>query len=280
MRIIKPSFEEINAENPLKLGELCARVCYKSENLITEGSAKKLLSGIAKAGHTAMLEHVPVYIEIGIDYPKAMMRKITRVLSSPYSKVTIDTSKGSTYVSTNLRVMFENFIEFYDEFMEVEGEPCEIEEIKNCKFEEHPDKFIRRITIKFTMDRIGSQSFCRHRVFSFAQESTRWCNFMKDKFGSEISISAPCWLKEEDEAEFEEDMKISEQLYFKWLNKGYKAEEARYFLPFGLNTEIIMTGFPDAWMHFFELRNESHAHSQAQELARPLEEYFKSKNYI
>ena len=75
-------------------------------------------------------------------------------------------------------------------------------------------------------------------------------------------------------------MKISEQLYFKWLNKGYKAEEARYFLPFGLNTEIIMTGFPDAWMHFFELRNESHAHSQAQELARPLEEYFKSKNYI
>ena len=176
--------------------------------------------------------------------------------------------------------MFENFIEFYDKFMEVEGEPFEIEEIKNCKFEEHPDKFIRRITIKFTMDRIGSQSFCRHRVFSFAQESTRWCNFMKDKFGSEISISAPCWLKEEDEAEFEEDMKISEQLYFKWLNKGYKAEEARYFLPFGLNTEIIMTGFPDAWMHFFELRNESHAHSQAQELARPLEEYFKSKNYI
>lgn len=280
MRIIKPSFEEITAENPLKLGELCTRVCYKSENLITEGSAKKLLAGIAKAGHTAMLEHIPVYIEIGVDYPKAMMRKITRVLSSPYSKVTIDTTKGFTYVSTNLRVMFENFIEFYDKFMEVEGEPFEIEEIKNCKFEEHPDKFIRRITIKFTMDRIGSQSFCRHRVFSFAQESTRWCNFMKDKFGSEISISAPCWLKEEDEAEFEEDMKISEQLYFKWLNKGYKAEEARYFLPFGLNTEIIMTGFPDAWKHFFELRNESHAHSQAQALAKPLEEYFKSKNYI
>ena len=99
MRIIKPSFEEITAENPLKLGELCARVCYKSENLITEGSAKKLLAGIAKAGHTAMLEHIPVYIEIGVDYPKAMMRKITRVLSSPYSKVTIDTTKGFTYVS-------------------------------------------------------------------------------------------------------------------------------------------------------------------------------------
>ena len=97
MRIIKPSFEEINAENPLKLGELCARVCYKSENLITEGSAKKLLSGIAKAGHTAMLEHVPVYIEIGIDYPKAMMRKITRVLSSPYSKSILRPLTFSTF---------------------------------------------------------------------------------------------------------------------------------------------------------------------------------------
>ena len=280
MRIIKPSFEEITAENPLKLGELCARVCYKSENLITEGSAKKLLAGIAKAGHTAMLEHIPVYLEVNMAYPKAMSRNIIKVMSSSYSKTTVDMIKGSTFISTNLRVIFENFKEFYDKFMENEGEPFDFDELRNCKFDEYPDKFIRRITIKFTMDRIGSQSFCRHRVFSFAQESTRWCNYLKDKFGAEISISNPCWLKDEDRPEFEEDMKTIEQLYFKWIKKGYKNEEARYFLPFGLNTEIIMTGFPDAWKHFFELRNESHAHSQAQALAKPLEEYFKSKNYI
>lgn len=282
MRIINPKFEELTAENPLKLGELCARVCYKSENLITEGSAKKLLTGIANAGHTAMLEHVPVYIEIDVTYPKAMSRSIAKVVSSPYSKIVIDGIKGSTFVSTNLRVMFENFKEFYDKFMENDGNPFEFSDygIRNCKFEEYPDKFTRRITIKFNMDRIGSQSFCRHRVFSFAQESTRWCNYLKDKFGSEISISNPCWLKEEDTEEFKKDMEVLEQLYFKWINKGYKNEEARYFLPFGLNTEIIMTGFPDAWVHFFELRNDSHAHSQAQELAKPLEEYFKEKNYI
>ena len=192
MRIIKPSFEEITAENPLKLGELCARVCYKSENLITEGSAKKLLTGIANAGHTAMLEHIPVYLEVNMAYPKAMSRNIIKVMSSSYSKTTVDMIKGSTFISTNLRVIFENFKEFYDKFMENEGEPFDFDELRNCKFDEYPDKFIRRITIKFTMDRIGSQSFCRHRVFSFAQESTRWCNYLKDKFGAEISISNPC----------------------------------------------------------------------------------------
>lgn len=282
MKIVNPKFEELTAETPLKLGELCARVCYKSENLISEGSAKKLLTGIANSGHTSMLEHIPVYLEIDVTYPKAMTREITKVMSSPYSKVKMDVIKGSTFISTNLRVLFENFKLFYDKFMENDGMPFDLEGygIRNCAFEEYPDKFVRRITIKFTMDRIGSQSFCRHRVFSFAQESTRWCNYLKDKFGSEISISYPCWLKEEDLPEFKEDMEVVEKLYFKWINKGYKAEEARYFLPFGLNTEIIMTGFPDAWIHFFELRNDSHAHSQAQVLAKPLEEYFKEHEYI
>lgn len=282
MKIINPKFEELVAENPLKLGELCARVCYKSENLISEGSAKKLLTGIANAGHTAMLEHVPVYLKIDISYPEAMSRAVIKIISSSYSKITLDAIESSTFVSTNLRVVFEHFKELYDKFMENEGAPFTLDDygIRNCDFNEYPDKFTRRITIKFTMDRIGSQSFCRHRVFSFAQESTRWCNYLKDKFGSEISISYPCWLKSEDLDEFKSDMEIVEQLYFKWLNKGYKNEEARYFLPFGLNTEIIMTGFPDAWVHFFELRNDSHAHSQAQELAKPLEDYFKEKGYI
>lgn len=282
MRLANPKFEELTAENPLKLGELCTRVCYKSENLITDTSAKKLLSGIANAGHTAMLEHIPVYFKVDSIYLKAVTRPITKIISSPFSKVCMDGMSGCTFVSTNLRVIFENFKELFDTFMENDGNPFTLEEygITNCKFDDYPDKFVRRITIKFTMDRIGSQSFCRHRTFSFAQESTRWCNYLKDKFGSEISITYPCWLKEEDLDEFKADMAEIEKFYFKWINKGYKAEEARYFLPFGLNTEIIMTGFPDAWKHFFELRNESHAHIQAQELARPLEEYFKSKQYI
>ena len=86
-------------------------------------------------------------------------------------------------------------------------------------------------------------------------------------------------MKEEDWDEFISDMEVYEQTYFKWIEKGYRAEEARIFLPFGLNTEIVMTGFIDGWQHFFQLRNDSHAHPSAQELAAPLEEYFKEKKY-
>jgi len=290
MKLVNPKFEEIDISNPLLHGEMCTRVCYKSENLVKEGSAKKLLTGIAEAGHTAMLEHIPVYLKIdtcrggwAVD-----TRRMNKIILSPYSKYLSEwgSQSGSIFVSTNLRVVYENYKDLYDKFMECDGEPfdfnddSDFEVVRNCKFEDYPEFFHKRITIKFTMDRIGSQSFCRHRVFSFAQESTRWCNYMKDKFGSEISISTPCWLKEEDKEEFEKDMKEIEQYYFKWINKGYKAEEARYFLPFGLKTEIIMTGFVDAWEHFFSLRVDGHAHSQARELAIPLYEYFKEKKYI
>lgn len=290
MKIIKPKFEEINISNPLLHGEMCTRVCYKSENLVKEGSAKKLLTGIAESGHTAMLEHIPVYLIVSFTGFTRVTSPIRKIWESPYTKYEIDSDLDDNlymYISTNLRVVYENYRALYDAFMDNEGElfdfnddSSKVKSIRNCKFEDCPELFHRRITIKFTMDRIGSQSFCRHRVFSFAQESTRWCNYLKDKFGSEISIAAPCWLKTEDQTEFEEDMKLLEKLYFKWLGKGYKAEEARYFLPFGLKTEIIMTGFVDAWEHFFSLRVDSHAHSQARELAIPLYEYFKEKKYI
>lgn len=290
MKLVNPKFEEIDISNPLLHGEMCTRVCYKSENLVKEGSAKKLLTGIAEAGHTAMLEHIPVYLKITSREFYGVATSLRKIWESPYTKYEIENDFENEveymYISTNLRVVYENYYRLFDAFMDHDGELFNfndntlIRNVEICKFEDYPDWFHKRITIKFTMDRIGSQSFCRHRVFSFAQESTRWCNYMKDKFGSEISISTPCWLKEEDKEEFERDMKEIEQYYFKWLNKGYKGEEARYFLPFGLKTEIIMTGFVDAWEHFFSLRVDSHAHSQARELAIPLYEYFKEKKYI
>ena len=279
MKVINPNFEEIRKSNPLEQGEVCARVCYKSENLIKEGSAKRLLTSIANAGHTAMLEHISVYI-FTKDAENVSKLLGQRETWFKYSIVRIDPE--GYYISTNLRVIYEHDIEAYLEYMDNEGQPFEFQclnKTSNCKLEDS-DNFVNRITIRFTMDRVGSQSFCRHRVFSFAQESTRFVNYMKEKFGSEISVIQPCWLKPEDQEEFEHDMALYEGIYFKWLNKGYKAEEARAFLPFDVKTEIIMTGFPSAWIHFFSLRHDSHAHSQAQELAGPLEEYFKEKKYI
>lgn len=280
MKLVDPKFEELKYDNPLLLGERCTRVCYKSEHLAKEGSAKRLLHGIVTSGHTAMIEHISVYLSLTHDdFNNIDDIRISDILFSPYSKMSHD--EKNVYVSTNLRVIYDCYPEMVDEFFDHDGERFTYANgiLNNCKFEDS-EYFLRRVTILFTMDRIGSQSFCRHRTFSFAQESTRWCNYIKDKFNNEICISTPCWLKDIDKEEFEEDMKYIESLYFKWISKGYKAEEARYFLPFGLKTEIIMTGFMDAWNNFFKLRDDSHAHIQAQELAKPLKEYFIKQGYI
>lgn len=282
MKFINPGFEELKYDNPLLLGERCTRVCYKSEDKISDGSAKKLLTGVIRSGHTAMIEHISVYMKIAEDLFNDIIdpeNPIIKIVFSPYTKYVI--CEGEMFISTNLRVIYDADKTMVDEYMENNGErfmfTCGLH---NYKFTDYPDYFYRRVTILFTMDRIGSQSFCRHRTLSFAQESTRWCNYVREKFGSEISIITPCWLKEEDTDEYEQDMKVVEKLYFKWLEKGYKAEEARAFLPFGLKTEIVMTGFVDAWEHFFELRSDKHAHSQARELSIPLEEYFKENKYL
>ena len=291
MNLVKPGFEEITISNPLKRIERCARVCYKSESKITEDSWKSLICDrLEPSGHTAMFEHCGIYFTIPLskydEYPNHELHKILR---SPYTKYNIFVTNDKYYVSTNLRVIYENYKELYDEiilnsgvmpFVSKVNPIIEFYDYDSASLEEKR-MFVPRYTFIFTMDRIGSQSFCRHRVFSFAQESTRFCNYSNEnKFGHEISISYPCWLKDQDKEEFVEDMELLEDLYFKWLDKGYIAEEARYFLPFGLKTEIVMTGFPDAWKHFFDLRVDKHAHKQARELAIPLKEYFIEKKYI
>lgn len=130
------------------------------------------------------------------------------------------------------------------------------------------------------------------RVFSFAQESTRYCNYSKDKFGNELTFIIPCWLDYEEQQFTDKDdssirTDLSEHEYFidllleaentynylvqycKW-----KPQEARAVLPNALKTELVMTGFVSDWFHFFKLRNADSAHPQARELAKPLYEEF------
>ena len=158
------------------------------------------------------------------------------------------------------------------------------------------------------MDRIGSQSFCRHRIFSFAQESTRFCNYSKEQFGNELTFILPNSNPYEDEVkhEFEEDLKnnkvlqskcrpaweewikvikYAEKCYLHFVDNntyGISPQIARSILPNSLKTELVMTGFVSDWKHFFSLRATNAGakgpHPQAAELANPLyEEFIKLK---
>ena len=316
MKLIKPSYSIIEQECGLngiyKQIELAGRTCYKSEDKITEDSAKGFVDRMIKSGHSAMLEHGTVYLHMEFDSKEAYFNDelALKYHNEPHTKAfrvrDVDTDlkgKQHAYITTNLRVLVENG--WLDDLKYI----CE-----PTKYHE------KRVTVRFICDRGVSHEFVRHRVFSFAQESTRYCNYSKDKFGKEVTFILPPWLDENSPnlykcAQASDDCgeclseyyyKITEvgakngmyidthqafatalfhaeKLYFSLLDNGWKAQEARAILPNSLKTELVMTGFIDDWKHFFDLRYlgiTGAPHPQAYELAKPLYEEFITRCYI
>lgn len=151
------------------------------------------------------------------------------------------------------------------------------------------------MTVKFTVDRGVSHEIVRHRLASYTQESTRYCNYSKDKFGNEITVIRPCFFEDYPVIETDEDGYIcniqteviqtqgfqkyyswfeacetAEEMYFYMLNKGGTPQEARSVLPNSLKTEVVMTANWREWRHFLKLRSAPDAHPQIREVAIPL----------
>lgn len=188
-------YKDFDGQKVLQKIEVAARTCYKSEGKIQEGSAEKLVAGLIKSGHEAMLEHASV-------------------------------------------------------------------------------------TVKFVVDRGISHELVRHRLASFAQESTRYCNYSKDDFGSEITFIIPEYLEYKSEGWniWKESMKQAEDAYFKMLDFGLSPQQARAVLPNSTKTEVVMTANLREWRHFFKLRaigTTGKPHPQMLEVAVPLLEDFK-----
>ena len=274
------------------------RVCYKSEDKITEDSAKPFVERMVKSGHGAMLEHGTVYLKI----PYGTMDDrgefsnepiVIKYIDNPYSVVMNNGENDYWYITSNYRVIIEN--EWIDDLQYL----CE------------PTEFhAKRITVHFVCDRGVSHEFVRHRVFSFAQESTRYCNYSKDKFGNELTFIIPEWCPEirEDSNKgwdpcsmydkfYLQHLQMAEDTYFNLLkqwdekvpDKRYKSgfrnnpwtpQQARAVLPNSLKTELVMTGFVSDWEHFFKLRDAGSAHPQARELVHPLHMEFLRRNYL
>lgn len=128
------------------------------------------------------------------------------------------------------------------------------------------------ITVRFVIDRGVSHELVRHRIASFSQESTRYCNYTKGKFDSEITVIKPCFWSE---GSFEYSVwslacKNAEIDYFKLIQSGAKAQEARSVLPNSLKTEVVMTTNPRELIHIFTLRCATGAHPQMREVMLPL----------
>lgn len=287
MRLCKPSFEiweqSAGLEGVYKQVEKVGRVCYKSEDKITEDSAKGFVDRMIKSGHGAMLEHGTVYLKL--TPPEIYIYHKYRDI--PYTKINVVNSNDpypvpTYYITTNYRVLIEhNWLED----LKYLCEPTEFHE--------------KRVAVHFVCDRGVSHEYVRHRVMSFAQESTRYCNYSKDKFGNELTFIQPCWLDDErlklygpyhtvirdksPESIFIANLNNAERDYLDLIGLGWKPQEARAVLPNSLKTELVVTGFTSDWNHFFDLRARGTTgapHPQAKELAEPLMKEFIARKYI
>lgn len=129
------------------------------------------------------------------------------------------------------------------------------------------------LSVEFTTDRAIANELVRHRLCSFAQESTRYCNYSKDKFGNELTFVRPEWLR--DYYTYEASLWVdtcvmAERNYLTLLKKGLKPEDARCVLPLSLTTKLVMTTNYAEWRHILELRTSKAAHSQMRALMIPL----------
>jgi thymidylate synthase (FAD) len=133
-----------------------------------------------------------------------------------------------------------------------------------------------KITVKIICDRGVSHEIVRHRIASYSQESTRYCNYSQKKFGRELTLIRPCFWSEDSE-EYRvwfQTMQEIEENYNRLVDMGAKPEEARSILPNSLKTEIVVTMNLREWRHFFKLRTSSRAHPQMREIAVPLLKHF------
>lgn len=315
MKFIEPSVEIIKQEPGLdglyKHIEKCGRTAYKSEDHITDDSAKKFVDMLTNRGHGAALEHGTCYLEIPqevwedlIDYHDL------NFIDCPYQWFGYSgKADGYVHLTTNYRVLIEYG---YKALLDGIIEPTE-EDFKNGLYK-------RRITVKFTCDRAVANEFVRHRVFSFMQESTRYCNYNKAKFGSQITYIIPQWIHDiqkdiadtidpltgetrkqwldykddilmnmltvEDRtvAQYIDTLQKIEDCYLDMitLDDGTKLvpQQARQILPNALKTELIMTGTIEQWEGFFKLRCDVAAHPDARYLANKLHEMFLNEGFI
>ena len=308
MKLIKQSFQFVNQKgftlkDIYKHIEYCARISYKSQDKITDTSYEKFVNMLESRGHDRPLEFGTVHLKM----PESEFRSLIDILTSSrtyndswmHYKVVETWEEGYTvYVTTNYRyykLMWNQMITLSKYFDKTDSE-----------------HYPKRYTVHMILDRGVMDEFRTHVGLSHLAESTRYCNYSKDKFGNELTFIKPCWLNvpegkynhcimvsknspdirvecvgsdeigkyyniEEDEGLFLNGLVQSELTYLHLINnKKWTPQQARSILPLGIKSELISCGFEDAWENFFKRRDAPDAHPMAQEIANPMhKEFFK-----
>lgn len=305
MKLIKQSFEFINQTDFSLVGikkhiERCARVSYKSEDKITDTSYEKFVNMLESRGHDRPLEFGTVYLS-RTSQKEDNMEWLDKYAYNPWSKFSFGNGstringelRNTVYVTTNYRVIKEHH---WEDDLQYLCEPTEYHH--------------KRYTVHMILSRGVMDEFRTHVGLSHLAESTRFVNYSKEKFGSEVTFIKPCWLNvpegkynhcimvskdspdikiecvgsdeigkyyniEEEEGLFLNSLVQSELTYLNLINnKKWTPQQARSVLPLSIKSELISCGFEDAWANFMKRRDAPDAHPMAQEIAKPMHEEF------
>lgn len=285
MKLIKQSFEFINQTDFSLVGikkhiERCARVSYKSEDKITDTSYEKFVNMLESRGHDRPLEFGTVYLS-RTSQKEDNMEWLNKYAYNPWSKFSFENGstringelRNTIYVTTNYRVIKEHH---WEDDLQYLCEPTEYHH--------------KRYTIHMILDRGVMDEFRTHVGLSHLAESTRYVNYSKKKFGSELTFIKPCWLDDEKlklygpyhtvirdkspESIFIANLNNVERDYLDLIKLGWTPQQARSVLPLSIKSELISCGFKDSWENFFYRRDAPDAHPMAQEIAKPMHQKF------
>ena len=300
MKLIKQSFEILEQKDFSLIGikkfiERCGRVCYKSEDRITDDSYEKFVNMLEKRNHARPLEFGTIHLKMPwTNFSNFAGFCISKgCWDSCWIKYHVDrdSEDKTVYITTNYR-----YYRILKSLRRLYGY-IDIEEFFT---EEDNEYYPRRYTVHFITSRGIMDEFRTHVGLSHLAESTRYCNYSKDKFDNQITFIQPSWIildkeitpinelcllsgqydRENPNLRYLASLVDANYAYVSLLNKGWTPQQARDVLPLSIKSELISCGFGDAWSNFFYRRCANDAHPMAREIAIPLQEKFKELNHV
>lgn len=296
MKFINPSVEiwEQDVTNPDTLIEAmwahiarCVRVCYQvnkpKNNETEEEYVRRVIFRNPEerlANHYSVLEHGAIYLTIP-EYKAKDDNRISHIIGilgeDPYTKTRYARDYRDWRFSTNLRVLVEHNI---------------LDALKYA-VPFNPKWHTRRVTVSFITNIGVAREFNRHRTHSISEESTRYCNYSKDRFNNELTFIKPTWISKipytenknpSNADQFWVDLLLAANTsYTNLIDEGWTPQQAREILPLATKVQTIHTAFVDDWKEFFALRADGVSgppHPNAEVLAKVLKEEFINRKYI
>lgn len=280
MKLIKQSFEILEQTDFSLVGikkfiERCGRVCYKSEDRITDTSYEKFVNMLIKRDHTRPLEFGTVHLKMILPDFQGFIHSLLTI--GMFNNIWIKHAYigDVIYITTNYRYYLD-IIKYFPN-------------VKEYFTEEDNEYYPKRYTVHFITSRGIMDEFRTHIGLSHLAESTRYCSYNKDKFNNEVTFIIPSWCnsliegsKQEyspfeingNEAEFINTLQNVQNSYLSLLKMGWAPQQARSVLPLGIKSELISCGFEDAWSNFFYRRCAKDAHPMAREIATKVRDKF------